>query len=263
MTMPAPIPGPSATSSTSSSHTVPHEDTHADLLRLGSRPYADVWHLQQTRVEARLNDTCPDALLLVEHEAVYTVGRRGQDAHWQGQQHAIEAAGIPLYRVDRGGSVTYHGPGQLVGYPIMKLRPPYPGPKGFVWRLEDILIRTLSDWSLAGFRRQGLHGVWTEQDGIPQKLAAVGIRLIRGVTMHGFALNVCLDLRPFEWIVPCGIDACRVTSMAALLGKPVSVEEVAAALATHFASGFELTWISPSHGIPLSSRLETPYVERT
>lgn len=215
---------------------------------LGRQPYHITLERQRAQVAARLAGTGRDCLYLVEHDPVFTLGRRSQDSHWQTQRSQIDAAGIPLYPVDRGGSVTYHGPGQLVGYPILRLRPDIPGPKLFVAHVEEALIRTLADWGLSGYRRAGLHGVWVDQAGEPHKIAAVGIRLTRGVTMHGCALNVSCDLRPFSWIVPCGIEACRVTSMAALLDTAPTCREVGLAFSRHVAEVFGLTWIEPDEG---------------
>lgn len=236
----------------------------ADLYRLGRRPYEETWRMQRVWLEERLGNRRRDALVLVEHDPVFTVGRRGQEEHWRRHWSRIQAAGIPLHHVDRGGSVTYHGPGQLVGYPIMRLRAAYPGPRRFVWMIEETLIRTLAHWNLGGIRREGLHGVWIELPGGPRKIAAVGIRIVRGVTMYGFALNVSLDLRPFEWIVPCGIGDCLITSMSALLGTSASCEDVGSVLASHFAKVFELSW---SELAPLDHLAPTPedvtHVERT
>lgn len=203
---------------------------------------------QHRLVDARIRESCLDHLLLLEHDPIFTVGRNGPDEHWQMQQAQIAAAGIPIQKVDRGGSVTYHGPGQLVGYPIMKLRPPILGPKAFVRAIEFVLINTLAEWGLVGYRRERLHGVWVGHGGQPHKIAAVGIRLVRGVTMHGFALNVTNDLTPFSWIVPCGIDGCRVASMKMLLDTPPSCREVAARVAAHMAEQFHLQWVAdPGH----------------
>ncbi len=227
---------------------LPHEvddalPREAVLYRWGRVPFQSAWQLQQEWAKARSEGRRADSLVLLEHDPVFTVGRRGLTAHWEAGLESITASGISLHHIDRGGSVTYHGPGQLVGYPIMQLRPPYGGPRSFVHLLEESIIRTLQEWGLVGARRERLHGVWVHHQGW-QKVAAIGLRIVRGVTMHGFALNVCPDLQPFQWIVPCGIDQCRVTSMAALLGAPVSVDAVAGRAAAHFASVFGLHWSS-------------------
>lgn len=219
------------------------ESREAILYHLGRLPFESAWQLQQDWVKARGEGRRPDSLVLLEHDPVFTVGRSGVAAHWEAGIESMRASGIGLHHIDRGGSVTYHGPGQLMGYPIMQLRPPYGGPRNFVYLLEECLIRLLYEWGLVGERRERLHGVWVRNQGW-QKIAAVGLRIVRGITMHGFALNVCPDLLPFRWIVPCGIDHCRVTSMAALLGAPVSVDTVGARAAAHFSSVFGLRWAS-------------------
>lgn len=252
-------PDSPSTAPTASAHSPsPHQTVHpAEWHWLGRQPYAVTWEQQRAQVAARLAGTGRDCLYLVEHEAVFTIGRRAQESHWHTHRAQIDAAGIPLYPVDRGGSVTYHGPGQLVGYPILRLRPDIPGPRLFVAHLEEALIRTLADWTLAGYRRPGLHGVWIDHAGAPHKIAAVGIRVTRGVTMHGCALNVSCDLQPFSWIVPCGIEACRVTSMAALRGTAPPCHDVGLAFRRHFADLFKLTWIAEDNtreSAPISSQ---------
>lgn len=221
-------------------------DTHeparpATLLCYDPLPYERAWHLQQTYHAARAADRCRDLLLLVEHPPVYTVGRTTQDQHWPGDARLLEVTGIPVVRTERGGSITYHGPGQAVGYPILRLTDHCAGPKAYVRRLEDVLIATLDDWDITGRRRDGLPGVWVG-DEQPLKIASIGVRISHGVTMHGFALNVSIDLAPFSSIVPCGIAGCRVTSMAALLGSAPEFPVVQQRIAAHFAERFHLTW---------------------
>lgn len=199
--------------------------------------YAQAWDLQHRLVEERVADRRLDILLLLEHEPVFTVGRTGKDEHWQ----ELAAKGLPVHRVERGGSVTYHGPGQLVGYPILKLRDHCPGPKAYVHLLEEVIIRTLAEWGIIGRRVEQWPGVWvgSEPD---EKIAAIGVRINRGITMHGFALNVNLDLAPFGRITPCGIAGCRVTSMAEQLGRPVDLPLVRQQVAEHFGRLFDFDW---------------------
>jgi lipoyl(octanoyl) transferase len=199
--------------------------------------YAQAWALQHQLVEERVADRRPDTLLLLEHEPVFTVGRTGKDEHWQ----ELAAEGLPVHRVERGGSVTYHGPGQLVGYPIVRLSDHCPGSKAYVHLLEEVIIRTLAEWGITGRRVEKLPGVWVggEPD---EKIAAIGVRIDRGITMHGFALNVDPDLAPFGRITPCGIAGCRVTSMAARLGRPVDMKLVRRQVAGHFGQLFDLDW---------------------
>ncbi|MFM8551511.1 MAG: lipoyl(octanoyl) transferase LipB [Nitrospiraceae bacterium] len=209
--------------------------------------YGLAWELQQRLVEERVMGLRPDTLLLLDHEPVFTVGRSGKHEHWA----RLAADGYPVHHVERGGSVTYHGPGQLVGYPILHLRDYCPGPKAYVRLLEEVVIRTLADWGIAGRRLDKLPGVWIGESPI-EKIAAVGVRIHRGVTMHGFAVNVDLDLDPFARIVPCGIAGCRVTSMAEWLGRPVEMDVVRRRVAEHFGRLFDLEWTErePTETLP-------------
>jgi lipoyl(octanoyl) transferase len=211
--------------------------TPALLLNVDHLDYAPAWDLQRRLVEERAAGLRPDLLLLLEHEPVFTVGRRGKTEHWAG----LEAEGHKVHHVERGGSVTYHGPGQLIGYPIVRLTDHCPGPKAYVRLLEEVVIRTLADWGIAGERVERLPGVWVG-DSAFEKIAAMGVRINRGVTMHGFALNVDPDLTPFGRITPCGIAGCRVTSMAARLGRPVDMRLVRQQVAGHFRQLFDLDW---------------------
>lgn len=215
--------------------------TPGGLRRLGRLDYAEAWVLQRRLVEERRAGGCPDTLLLLEHDPVFTIGRTGRAAHWGGDEFATHLAGIPILRVERGGSVTYHGPGQLVGYPILQLNRFCEGPRAYVRGLEEVIIRVLARWDIAGCRVEKLPGVWVGA-GRPAKIAAIGARVDRGVTMHGFALNVTVDLRPFSRIVPCGLTDCRVTSMADLAAGPVDPDEVRRCLAEQFADVFGLDW---------------------
>ncbi|TAJ11064.1 MAG: lipoyl(octanoyl) transferase LipB [Nitrospirae bacterium] len=214
--------------------------TPAALFNVGRLDYAQAWDLQHRLVEERAADRRPDTLLLLEHEPVFTVGRTGKDDHWKD----LAAEGIPVHRVERGGSVTYHGPGQLVGYPILKLTDHCPGPKAYVGLLEEVVIRTLADWGITGRRVEKLPGVWI--GGEPaEKIAAVGVRINKGITMHGFALNVNVDVTPFSRITPCGIAGCLVTSMAARLGGSADMPLVRRQVAEHFGRLFDLGWTEP------------------
>lgn len=228
------------------------------LLYLFDRvSYASAWELQRTLYEERANDQRPDTLLLLEHDPVYTLGRSTKDTHWGGDEAALQAEAYTVYHVDRGGSVTYHGPGQVVGYPILRLRDYCSGPKSYMRLLEEVLIRTLADWSVAGCRLDNLPGVWVGHES-PAKIAAMGVHISRGVTMHGFSLNVSVDLTPFSRIVPCGLVNCRVTSMADVLGNPPAESQVRASLARHFADVFQIEWaettrpgLNPDQAVPV------------
>ncbi|MGE3153343.1 MAG: lipoyl(octanoyl) transferase LipB [Nitrospiraceae bacterium] len=245
-TMTNPINARSATEQGSASRA-------ALLVTPGRLPYDMVWQTQRAWVEHRLRDRHPDALLLLEHDPIITMGRRTTSQHREEAARVIAAHDIPLLEVDRGGSITYHGPGQLVAYPIVRLAPPCYGPKAYVARLETIVIRTLAEWGIEGFLRPGLHGVWVSPSH-PLKIASIGVRIVKGVTMHGLALNVSMDLTPFRWITPCGVDGCKVTSMAELLGRAMVVNDVRTRLAHWFAVLFQWTWLE--HRWTLHSPLE-------
>jgi lipoyl(octanoyl) transferase len=207
--------------------------------------YATAWALQRRLVEDRIAGRKSDTLLLLEHEPVFTAGRTARAEHWGGGDEISHVAGIPVHRTDRGGSVTYHGPGQLVGYPILKLNRFCEGPKAYVRMLEEVVIRTLAQWNIIGRRIEKLPGVWVG-DARPAKIAAIGTRIERGVTLHGFALNVTVDLAPFSLIVPCGLADCRVTSMAEVLTRSVDLTEVRCCVAEQFACVFGLEWTESS-----------------
>jgi lipoate-protein ligase B len=204
--------------------------------------YPAAWDLQRRLLEERGADRRPDTLVLLEHDPVFTVGRRGQRTRDWGDEDELRKAGYPVHHVERGGSVTYHGPGQLVGYPILRLNQFCSGPKAYVRLLEEVVIRTLAAWGLTGTRIEAWPGVWVDDASGARKIAAVGVRLVRGVTMHGFALNVSVDMAPYDRILPCSIPGCRVTSMAALLGASVDMAMVRRRVAEEFARIFSLEW---------------------
>jgi|CXWL01.1.fsa_nt_gi lipoate-protein ligase B len=221
----------------------PNASTSVHLVRYSRLPYREAWALQQRLVDDRIADRIPDTLLLLEHDPVYTLGRRTAAEHLGQGEAALRQDGSDVVAVERGGSITYHGPGQLVGYPILKLNRYCPGPKRYMTLLEEVIIRTLAQWGLEGKRLEKLTGVWVSQTP-PQKIAAMGVYLRRGVTMHGFALNVCNDLKPFTRIVPCGLEGGVTTSMTEALGRSVSVEDVGERLGHIFATVFDVD-VSP------------------
>jgi lipoyl(octanoyl) transferase len=184
-------------------------------------PYLDGWELQRRLHDRRAAGLIPDTCLLLEHEPVYTAGRRTEPL-----DRPLADPGIPVIDVDRGGKITWHGPGQLVGYPIMALGEPL-DVVAYVRALEEALIRCCADAGVATTRVDGRSGVWITRGGGPdRKVAAVGIRVSRGVTMHGFALNCDCDLSWFDKIVPCGIRDAGVTSLSAETGRRVTVGSV-------------------------------------
>ena len=205
-------------------------------LREGPTPYADAWALQKALIGARQREELADGLILLEHEPVFTIGRSARADHLLVPREFLTGKGFEVYDIERGGSVTYHGPGQLVGYPILDLRAYNEDVVKYVRSLEETILRTLQDFGLAAQRLRGFPGVWAGHE----KVAAVGVAVKRKVTMHGFALNVGPDLAPFDYINPCGIGR-PVTSMARLLGRPLPVDEVRPAYARRFAEVFDLT----------------------
>ena len=206
------------------------------VLDLGLTDYQEACRLQMDFHQARAKDFIGDTLLVTEHFPVYTLGRTARAEHVGEGWTRGAINGIPAYTSDRGGSVTYHGPGQLVGYPILKLRDHCQGPKAYVARLEETLIRGLAAFGVPSGRRTGTPGVWV--DG--RKIAAVGVRISQGVTRHGFALNVVNDLTPFSAVVPCGLAGCGVTSVANETGSVVEPDEVRRAVVQAFQEVFGL-----------------------
>ncbi|CBE68654.1 lipoate biosynthesis protein B; Lipoate-protein ligase B [Candidatus Methylomirabilis oxygeniifera] len=204
------------------------------LIDLGLVPYADALALQRRLATLRTEDRLEDVLLLMEHPPVITLGRAGQKAHLRVAESSLTAMGIEFFEVERGGDITYHGPGQLVGYPILNLADYGRDVHRYLRQLEEVLIMTLSDFGITAGRSIGRTGVWVGES----KIASLGIHVGRWVTCHGFALNVNMDLSPFELIVPCGIQDARVTSMAQGSSRPISIREVAAILTEHFEAEF-------------------------
>ena len=198
--------------------------------------YGPAWDLQKALLAARVEQEVPDLLLLVEHPPVYTIGRRGGDEHLLVGPTFLESKGAEVHHIDRGGDITFHGPGQLVGYPILDLTEHRRDVHWYLRQLEESLIRTLAEFGIEAGRQQGLTGVWIGDE----KVAAIGIKVSRWVTMHGFALNVTTDLRYFDYIVPCGIPDKKVTSMERLLGRSLPLEEVAATFTRVFSEVFRL-----------------------
>jgi len=195
------------------------------LSRHGLVEYQKAWDVQRTIHAEVVSGVRPNTLLLLEHPSVYTAGRRTDDAE-------RPADGTPVIDVDRGGRITWHGPGQLVGYPIVKLQKPTEL-VGFVREIESALIRVCADLGITALRIEGRSGVWVKDDRGDRKVAAIGIRVAQWVTMHGFALNVNPDLTAFGQIVPCGIADADVTSLETELGRAITIDEVAPLLERH------------------------------
>ena len=197
----------------------------------GTIQYGSAWQWQKNLRERRASGELPDLLLLLDHPPSYTLGRSTRPGHLA----EAAARGISIHRIERGGSITYHGPGQIVGYPIVDLRPRGRDIHRFIRELEEVLIRTLFELGVEARRRPGLTGVWVED----LKIAAIGVHVRRWITMHGFALNVTTDLDPFGWIRPCGLDV-DVTSIFRLLGgKTPGIDEIRAIVGSQFEAVFE------------------------
>jgi len=205
------------------------------VRRLGRVRYTDALDLQARLVRERRAGAIPDTLLLLEHDPVFTLGRNARRENLLLSAEALRERGFDVFETGRGGDVTYHGPGQVVGYPILDLSPDRQDVHRYVRDLEEVMIRTCADYGVEAGRVAGLTGVWVGAD----KIGAIGVRISRWVTSHGFAYNVSTDLAAFDLIVPCGIRGRGVTSLALLLGREVPLAEVEDRLATHFAALFE------------------------
>ena len=206
------------------------------MRRLGVVPYGQAVELQRALVEERRAGLIPDLLLLLEHPHVITLGvkRDAARSHLIATPDVLAERHVELYETGRGGDITYHGPGQLVGYPIIDLAPERCDVHKYVRDLEEVMIRTAADFGLRAGRVKGLTGAWIGAD----KLGAIGVRISRWITSHGFALNVNTDLKYFNLIIPCGIADRGVTSLCRLLGSPVELAEVQDRIATHLSNIF-------------------------
>jgi lipoyl(octanoyl) transferase len=214
-----------------------HVSRRLVVRRLGRVGYAEGVELQKTLVQQRVAGEIDDTLLFVEHPPVITLGvkTRGNLANVRADAAALAAQGVEVHETGRGGDVTFHGPGQLVGYPIIDLKPDRQDVHRYVRDLEEVLIRTAADFGIEAGRVKGFSGAWVGD----VKLAAIGVRISRWVTSHGFALNVSTDLAGFGLIVPCGITDRGVTSLAALLGRDIAMADVERSVVTHFAAVFD------------------------
>jgi lipoyl(octanoyl) transferase len=206
------------------------------IRRLGLIPYDEALALQQRLVEDRRQGRVPDHLLLLQHPPVITLGVKARSSreHVLATDEALAAQGVQLFETGRGGDVTYHGPGQLVGYPILDLKPDRCDVHGYVRDLEEVLIGVAASFGVEAGRVAGLTGVWVGRE----KLAAIGVRISRWITSHGFAFNVSTNLEHFNFIVPCGIADRGVTSLSRLLGRRVAMEEVERATVARFCEVF-------------------------
>jgi lipoyl(octanoyl) transferase len=211
--------------------------TELEVRRLGVVPYREALALQRTLVEERRSNRVPDTLLLLQHPPVITLGVRGDGgrSHIVASPDRLTELGVEVSETGRGGDVTYHGPGQIVGYPVVDLRPDRCDVHRYVRDLEEVMIRTCADYGVNAARIAGLTGTWVGSE----KIGAIGVRISRWITSHGFAFNVSTDLDYFDLIVPCGISNLGVTSLGRLLNREVANAAVEDSLIQHFASVFQ------------------------
>jgi lipoyl(octanoyl) transferase len=231
----------------------------AYLMNLGSVPYREAWDLQRSLAGAVSQGAIPDIVILLEHPPVVTLGRRAGE----GELHVPEGADVEIVETDRGGKSTYHGPGQLVCYPILDLNRHGRDVKKYVRDLEQALVHTLAAFGLAGEIVEGLTGVWFTRP--PRKVASIGVHVSRWITTHGYALNIDLDPAPFtDWITACGLEDAAFTTIARELGRPVTVDEVRPHAATALEDVFGLEFgelpAEDGHGLwsqPVHAKLAT------
>ena len=209
-------------------------------IDLGLIGYAEAWALQKRIVAARKAGAIEDVLLVCEHSHVITQGRNGKREHLLASEHVLRQKGVEYYETSRGGDITYHGPGQIVGYPILNLGAIRRDVVWYVRMLEVAMIRATSEFGITAERVAGKTGIWVKSGDTEEKLAAIGVHISRWVTSHGFAYNVSTDLRYFDLIVPCGIADRKATSLEKLLGRSVEQEEVAPRIARHLGELFGL-----------------------
>jgi lipoyl(octanoyl) transferase len=216
------------------------------VVNLGLLPYGPACALQARLVEARKAGAIPDVLLLCEHPHVITLGRNGRREHLRASERLLSQMNVTFHETNRGGDITYHGPGQIVGYPILDLAQHRRDVRWYVSHLEEVMIRASADFGVSARRVADRHGIWVDTTSGEEKLAALGVHLSRWVTSHGFAYNVATDLRYFDLIVPCGIAGKRATSLERVLDRAVSREEVTPKLISHFGDvfGCEMTAVS-------------------
>ncbi len=207
-------------------------------INLGLMDYGEAWELQHRLWSMRVEGKVPDLLLLLEHPHVITLGRRGDRSHLIASQEILGAMKIPIFHVERGGDVTYHGPGQMVVYPILNLKDYGYRLIRYVGQLEEVILSVLRDFGVEGKRDSSNRGVWVDGD----KIASIGVAIKRWVSFHGIALNYATDLKYFELINPCGLEEVKITSMEKILGKEISRERLFDRIASHFRQVFQRDW---------------------
>lgn len=208
------------------------------IVDLGLIDYGEAWELQRRLWSKRVEGELPDLLLLLEHPHVITLGRRGNRSFLIATPEELENAKIPIFHVERGGDVTYHGPGQIVGYPLLSLKEYGYRLVRYVDQLEEVILRVLQDFGIEGKRDALNRGVWVDRE----KIASIGVAIKRWVSFHGFALNYDTDLNYFDLIHPCGLEGIRMTSMGKVLGRKISRKELMEKICHHFKKIFEREW---------------------
>jgi lipoyl(octanoyl) transferase len=210
------------------------------IIELGLSGYSDAWALQKRLVSARKANAIDDVLLLCEHPHVITLGRNAKREHLLASEHVLKQKGVELHATDRGGDITYHGPGQIVGYPILNLGAIRRDVVWYVRMLEEAMIRATGEFGVEAVRENGKTGIWVRSANSAEKVAAIGVHISRWVTSHGFAYNVSTDLRFYELIVPCGIADRKPTSLEKILERGIERKEVIPHLVKHFGEVFGL-----------------------
>lgn len=205
------------------------------VLDLGHRDYKEAWDLQKVIYEKRVAAQIPNTLILVEHNPVVTMGRSGHDSSLLFPVDSLKGRGVAFYDIERGGDATYHGPGQLVGYPVFNVRDGLAGIKPFINKIEEAIIATLADFHIAAYRKEKMVGVWTGEC----KICSIGIAVKRWVSFHGFALNVNTDLGYFDLIVPCGLKNVQMTSMQQISGREIALDDVKQRVINNFGVIFD------------------------
>ncbi len=220
------------------------------LLQFDEIEYGEAWELQKSLLNARVSGKMKDCLILLQHPPTFTYGRRYKEGNLIANKEYYESLGFAVYKTDRGGLATYHGPGQLVGYPIIKISTYTKDYHQYLRMLEEVMIRTLIDFGISARRNEGYTGIWVNN----AKVGFIGVRLTFGYAMHGFSLNVNNDVSPFNHITPCGIQGVRVTSVQELLNTNVNIQDVYAKLTNHFSDVFQIQMVPIEKGI-MSQRI--------
>ncbi len=213
-------------------------DRNGYIIDLGLMDYKEAWDLQHTLWSRRVEGKVPDLLLFTEHPHVITLGRRGNRSHLKVSQEVMDAMKIPIFHVERGGDVTYHGPGQMVVYPILNLKDYGYRLIRYVSQVEEVILSVLRDFGIEGKKDLSNRGVWAEGD----KIASIGVAIKRWVSFHGIALNYATDLKYFELINPCGLEGVKMTSMERILRKKISKDRLTEKFCFHFKKTFQRDW---------------------